>query len=115
MVPHFALCGTTIKADLHVGANQYYEHSFFNDQFHNTVQSPQPPLVAHNAKSSQSTVEVCRNGRLTTTPRRSSEQDGGLKGCAIVEQLNRECQRGQQEDLCSLGQSSLASFSCMPC
>lgn len=114
MVPHFALCGTMIKADLQMGANQYYEHRFFRDQFQNTVQPPQLPLVAHNAKSSQSRVEVCRNARLTTTPLRSSEQDGGLKGCAIVEQLKRECRRGQQEDLCSLGQSSLASFSCMP-
>lgn len=86
MVPHFALCGTMIKADLHMGANQYYEHRFFKDQFQNTVQPPQPPLVAHNAKSSQSTAEICRNAHLTTTPRSSSEQDGGLKGCAIVEQ-----------------------------
>lgn len=45
-----------IKADLHMRANQYYEHSFFKDQFQNTVQPPQPPLVAYNAKSSQSTV-----------------------------------------------------------
>lgn len=72
-----------IKADLHMGANQYYEHRFFKDQFQNTVQPPQPPLVAHNAVISKHSgnMQECPSYDYTSEQFRARWRPEGMRDC----------------------------------